>query len=149
MQKKKFVNLARYLAAYGKLLFQTIVYTYNNNIIIMQGPVPGLYFAPNMPEISVDSGNDAVLQCVWVDDPTISYIIASIGSFSWEGPAVTSHQASYTLDTSHRVSTLTIASVGRTDEGQYSCSYLGADTVFISLDVVCKLPAIVYRSRVH
>ena len=143
------MNLASYLAACGKLPFQTIIYTYNNNI--MQVPVPRLYFVPNVPEISVDSGNDAVLQCVWVDDsryPPISYK-TRIGYFSWKGPAVTSHRASYTLDTSHRVSTLTIASVDQSDEGQYSCSYLGADTVFISLDVVCKLPAIVYRSRVH
>ena len=91
-----------------------------------------LHFAPSVPEIRVDSGNDALLQCVLGGDST------RVGSFSWTGPAVTSRQAFFTLDTSRTVSTLTIANVGRSDEGRYSCSYTGVDTVFISLDVICK-----------
>jgi hypothetical protein len=100
-----------------------------------------LHFAPNVPQISVDRGNNAVFQCVLGGDSTHG------GFFSWTGPAVTSGRAVRTLDTSGTVSTLTIASVGRSDEGQYSCSFTGLNTISITLDVVCKLSAIaLYRS---
>jgi hypothetical protein len=110
-------------------------------IIIMQ--VPRLYFVPSVPGINVDSGNNAVLQCILDGDSTHG------GSFSWTGPAVTSGRANITLDTSRTVSTLTIDSVGRSDEGRYSCSLTGVVTISITLDVVCKLLAIIYRSRIH
>jgi hypothetical protein len=100
-----------------------------------------LHFAHSANEISFDSGNIAVLQCVLDGDSSDG------GSFSWTGPAVTNDRAVKTLDSSGTVSTLTIASVGRRDEGQYSCSFTGLDTISITLDVVCKLSAI-YRSRV-
>ena len=96
--------------------------------------VPGLYFVSSMPEIRVDSGNDAVLQCVLVRDDS-----AHDGSFSWQGSAVTNDRAVVTPDTSSMVSTLTIAGVGRSDEGRYSCSFTGFDTISIILHVVCKL----------
>ena len=96
-----------------------------------------MHFAPSVPEISVDSGSNAVLQCVLGGDSTHG------GSFSWTGPAVTNDRAVITLDSSGTVSELTIADVGRSDEGSYSCSFTGVDTVFISLDVICKLPAII------
>ena len=92
-----------------------------------------------MPEISVDSGNDAVLQCVLDGDSTHG------GSFSWTGPGpatVDNDRADVILDSSGTVSTLTITDVGRSDEGHYSCSFTGVDTISIGLDVVCKLPAI-------
>jgi hypothetical protein len=91
-----------------------------------------LQFAPSVPEISVPR-NNAVLQCIVDGDSTHG------GSLSWIGPAVTSDRAAITLDTSRTVSTLTIASVGRSDEleGRYSCS-TGYDTTSITLDVVCK-----------
>ena len=101
-----------------------------------------LHFEPSVPEIRVDSGNDAVLQCVLGGNST------HVGSFSWTGPAIASSRAVLALDSSGTVSTLNIASVGRSDEGQYSCSYTGVDTVFISLDVNCKLPA-KYRLILH
>ena len=94
-----------------------------------------LHFEPSVPEISVDSGNDALLQCVLGGNST------HVGSFSWMGPAVASGRAIISLDSSGTVSTLTIAGVGRGDEGQYSCSFTGVDTISIELDVVCKLPA--------
>ena len=83
-----------------------------------------------MPEISVDSGNNAILQCILGGDFTHG------GSFSWTGPAVTIGRA--VIDSSGTVSTLTIAGVGRSDEGRYSCSFTGFDTISITLDVVCK-----------
>jgi hypothetical protein len=99
-----------------------------------------LQFAPDLPEIRVDSGNNANLQCVLaLRDSTHGR------SFLWTGPAVASDRAVITLNASGTVSTLTIASVGRSDEGQYSCSFTGVDTIFITLDVICKLLAI-YRS---
>ena len=99
-----------------------------------------MHFEPSVPEIRVDSGNDAFLQCVLGGDSTHG------GSFSWTGPAVASGRAVDTLDSSGTVSTLSIAGVGRSDEGSYSCSFTGVDTVSIRLDVVCKLPAIIlYR----
>ena len=94
---------------------------------------PSLHFAPSMPEIRVDSGNNAVLQCV-LDHGGFTHG----GSFSWTGPAVASNRA--VIDSSGTVSTLTIDNVGRSDEGQYSCSFTGVESIFISLDVVCKLP---------
>jgi hypothetical protein len=95
---------------------------------------PGLYFVPSEPEISLHSGNNAVLQCVLVRGDSTQG-----GSFSWTGPAVTSGRAVRTLDSSGTVSTLTIASVDRSEEGRYSCSFTGFDTIFITLDVICKL----------
>ena len=96
---------------------------------------PLLHFAPSVPEIRVDSGNNAVLQCVLDGNFTHG------GSFSWTGPAVASNQA--VIDSSGTVSTLAIDNVGRSDEGRYSCSFTGVKSIFISLDVVCKLPATV------
>ena len=96
-----------------------------------------LHFAQRVSEISVDSGNDAVLQCVLDGDSTHG------GSFSWTGPAIVDNvRAATTLDSSGTVSTLTIADVRGSDEGRYSCSFTGVDTISITLDVVCKLPAI-------
>ena len=92
-----------------------------------------LHFAPSVPEIRVDSGNDALLQCVLEGDST------QLGSFLWTGPAVASGRAAIILDSSGTVSTLTIAGVGRSDEGSYTCSFTGVDTISITLDVVCKL----------
>ena len=89
-----------------------------------------------MPEIRVDNENDAVLQCILIGDSTHG------GSFSWTGPAIASGRAVVTLDISGTVSTLTIASVGESDEGSYSCSFTGVDPIFLSLDVNCKLSAI-------
>ena len=94
-----------------------------------------LHFAQRVSEISVDSGNDAVLQCVLDGDSPHG------GSFSWTGPAVASGRAVITLDPSGTVSTLTIADVGGSDEGSYSCSFTGIGTRSITLDVVCKLSA--------
>ena len=95
-----------------------------------------------MPEIRVDSENDALLQCILNGDSTHG------GSFSWTGPAIASGRADITLDSSGTVSTLTIASVGESDEGTYSCSFTGVDPIFLSLDVNCKLPAI-FLPRAH
>ena len=95
-----------------------------------------MHFAPNVPEIRVDSGSEAFLQCVLDGDSTHG------GSFSWTGPAVASGRAVIILDSSGTVSTLIIADVGGSDEGNYSCSFTGVDTISIALDVVCKLPAI-------
>ena len=96
---------------------------------------PSLHFAPSMPEIRVDSGNNAVLQCV-LDHGGFTHG----GSFSWTGPAIASGRA--VIDSSLTVSTLTIDNVGRSDEGRYSCAFTRVESVFISLDVVCKLHAI-------
>ena len=98
--------------------------------------VPGLYFAPNVPEINVDSGNNAVLQCVLVHGDCTH---GGSFSISWTGPAITNDRAVVTPDASDTASTLSIASVGRSDEGSYSCSFTGFDTISITLDVVCKL----------
>ena len=49
-----------------------------------------------------------------------------------------SGRASITLDNSSSVSTLTIDSVGGSDEGRYRCSYTGVGTVSIRLNVECK-----------
>ena len=62
----------------------------------------------------------------------------------WTEPAVTSGQASISVDSSGTVSTLTITSVGRSDEGVYSCSLTGVGTVSITLNVICKLPLYPY-----
>ena len=94
-----------------------------------------MHFAPSVSEISVDSGNGVILQCVLGGDSTHG------GSFSWTGPAVTRDRAVITLDSSGTVSTLTIADAGGNDEGSYSCSFTGVATISITLDVVCKLPA--------
>ena len=94
-----------------------------------------LHFAPSVPEISVDSGNNAFLQCVLGGDLTDG------GSFSWTGPAIASGRAVVTLDSSGMVSTLSIASVDGGDEGNYSCSFTDVGTISITLDVICKLPA--------
>ena len=89
-----------------------------------------LHFEPSISEIRVDSGNNAVLQCILGGDSTHG------GYFSWTGPAVTIDRA--VINSSDTVSTLTIAGVRRSDEGRYSCSFTGFDTVSITLDVVCK-----------
>ena len=91
-----------------------------------------LHFASNVPEIRVDSGNEAALQCVLDSDSTHG------GSFLWTGPAVASGRAVIILDSSGTVSTLTIADVGGSDEGSYSCSFTGVGAISIALDVVCK-----------
>ena len=81
----------------------------------------------------MQSGNDAVFQCVVEGNANNG------GSFTWNGPAVAGNRASVSLDSSGTVSTLTIISVNQDDEGKYSCSYTGAVTVFITLEVQCKL----------
>ena len=101
-----------------------------------------LHFASNLPEIRVDSGSDAVLQCILGGDSRHG------GSFNWTGPAVTSGRASISLDSSGTVSTLTITSVGRSDEGRYRCSFGDVDTVSITLNVICKL-LLQFQRSVH
>ena len=98
--------------------------------------VRSLHFAPDLSELRVDSGGRVLLQCILGGDSTHG------GSFSWTGPAVASGRADITLDSSRTVSTLTIESVGRSDEGEYICSFTGVSTVSISLDVRSKLPKI-------
>ena len=49
-----------------------------------------------------------------------------------------SDRASISLDISGTVSTLTIDSVGDSDEGRYSCSYTGVGTVSTTLNIQCK-----------
>ena len=95
-----------------------------------------LHFAPDLSVLHVDSGDRVLLQCILGGDSTHG------GSFSWTGPAVDSGRAIITLDSSRTVSTLTIESVGRSDEGEYICSFAGVGTVSITLDVRCKLPKI-------
>ena len=92
-----------------------------------------LHFASSLSELRVDSGSTAYLQCILDGNSRPG------GSFTWSGPAVDSDRASITLDISRTVSTLTIESVGRSDEGRYSCSYTGVDTIFMGLNVECKL----------
>ena len=96
--------------------------------------VRSLHFAPDLSVLPIDSGRNVVLQCILGGDSTNG------GSFSWTGPAVASGRADITLDSSHTVSTLTIESVGRSDEGEYSCSFAGAGRVSITLNVICKWP---------
>ena len=86
-----------------------------------------------MPELRVDSEINAVLQCI-VDAGQLQK-----GSFSWTGPAVAYGRANISLDASGTVSTLTIESVGQSDEGRYSCSFTGVGTVSTVLNVICKL----------
>ena len=83
--------------------------------------------------LRVDSGGRVLLQCILGDDSTHG------GSFSWTGPAIDSGHADITLDNSGTVSTLTIESVGRSDEGEYSCVFAEIGRVPITLDVICKL----------
>ena len=78
----------------------------------------------------MEAGNTAYLQCILDGDSSHG------GSFHWTGPAVGSDRANVTQDPSGTVSTLTIRSVGRSDEGRYGCSYTGVSTVFITLDVI-------------
>ena len=95
-----------------------------------------LHFAPDLSVLRVDSGRNVMLQCILGGDSTHG------GSFSWTGSAVDSGRAVITLDSSRTVSTLTIESVGQSDEGEYSCSFVGVDRVFITLDVRGKLPKV-------
>ena len=98
--------------------------------------VRSLHFAPDLSVLSIDSGRNVMLQCILGGDSTHG------GSFSWTGPAIASHRAVITLDSSRTVSTLTIESVGQSDEGEYSCSFAGVGRVSITLDVRGKLPKI-------
>lgn len=63
----------------------------------------------------------ATIQCI-LDNQDFQYN----GVFSWSGPALQAGHASITLDNSGTVSILTIYNVVASDEGQYSCSYAGA-----------------------
>ena len=92
-----------------------------------------LHFAPDLSVLRVDSGDNALLQCILGGD------LIQGRSFSWTGPAVDSGRANITLDSSGTVSTLTIESVGRSDEGGYSCSFAGVGRISITLDVIGKL----------
>ena len=98
--------------------------------------VQSLHFAPDLSVLRVDSGGRVLLQCILDGDSTHG------GSFSWTGPAVDSGRANITLDSSRTVSTLTIKSAGRSDKGEYSCSFAGFGRVSITLDVRSKLPKI-------
>ena len=80
----------------------------------------------------MESGSNVALECILDGDSRPG------GVFNWTGPAVDSGRASITLDNSRTVSTLTINVVGQSDEGRYSCSFTGAGTVSITLDVRCK-----------
>ena len=121
------IIIIMYILQMHNVMHACICYTYAGR---------SLHFAPSLPEISVDSGNNAVLQCVLDGDSTHHG-----GSFSWTGPAVASGRAVITLNLPGTVSTLSIAAVDGSDEGKYSCSFTGVDTISITLDVVCKLPA--------
>ena len=107
---------------------------YTRLSIVFHDTGRSLHFAPNVPELRVDSGNNAVWQCILGGDSRDG------GEFSWTGPAVASGRAAITLDRSGTVSTLTIDGVARSDEGAYSCSFTGVGTVSISLNIICKLP---------
>ena len=98
--------------------------------------VQSLHISPDLSELRVDSGGSVLLQCILDGDSTHG------GSFSWTGPAVDSGRANITLDNSRTVSTLTIESADRSDEGEYICSFAGVGRVSITLDVRCKLPKI-------
>ena len=92
-----------------------------------------MHLAPDLSVLHIDSGEYVSLQCILGGDSTHG------GSFSWTGPAVASGRAVITLDSLGTVSTLTIESVGRSDEGEYSCSFAGVGRVSITLDVIGKL----------
>ena len=91
-----------------------------------------LHFASSLSELRVDSGSTAYLQCILDGNSRPGE------SFTWSGPAVDSDRASIEQDISGTVSTLTIDSVGGSDEGTYHCSYTGVGAVSIRLNVECK-----------
>ena len=111
-------------------------------IIILLHVGRSLHFASSLTELRVDSGSNAVMQCILGGDSTHG------GSFSWTGPAVTGGRAAIVLDSSGTVSTLTITSVDQSDEGEYSCSFDDVGTVSITLDVICKF-LLQFQRSVH
>ena len=86
------------------------------------------FVVPIFPEIGMDSGKAAILQCVLDDDST-----PHGGSFVWTGPAVTSAGA---LNTPGSASTL---GAGQSDEGSYNYSFTDIGVTLVQ-DVFCKLP---------
>ena len=95
-----------------------------------------LHLVPSLPELHVDSGDSAELQCVLVGNPIHG------GSFTWTGPAVGNNEdgrTALTVSASGALSTLTISDFGSDDAGQYTCSYMDVGTVSIMLTVVGKL----------
>ena len=84
----------------------------------------------------MDSGSNAVLQCILGGDSNPGE------SFSWTGSAVTSGRAAISLDSSGTVSTLIITSVDQSDEGRYFCNYTNIGVVSVTLSVICKCPTI-------
>lgn len=95
-----------------------------------------LHFSPNLTQVRFESGRRvAEIKCL-LDGGDFGN---NNGAFTWTGPArdnsaVMGH-TSISLDGSGTVSTLTINNIVVGDEGQYSCSYAGAQ-VFITLVVV-------------
>ena len=89
-----------------------------------------LRFSPNVREMSLTTGDTAVLHCT-LRRP-------APGNFTWTGPAVSSDRATIVIYTSGIVSELTIVGFTQQDAGQYSCSYTGVGTISIPLRVVCK-----------
>ena len=95
-----------------------------------------MHLVPSLPELRVDNGDSAELQCVLVGNSIHG------GSFTWTGPADGTNEDDHTTTTlsdSGTVSTLTIHGVGRDDAGQYTCSYSGLNSISITLVVIGKL----------
>ena len=90
---------------------------------------------------------EAKIQCILNNQD-----LRNNGVFSWSGPALQTGHASTTIDNSGTVSTLTIYNVVASDEGQYSCSYAGAQDstqlvvvgTYLIIDYTCILYIHIY-----